>query len=352
MNMPKSSASPTPTQSPGTKKAYARRCRQLAAAAQRKLAKATGQRTEDIELTPTMLVDFVIGKKASYMANSWRVVRSAVISKLENTATLVDETVAKEIKAEIKRLKDEKPAPAKEKKPVTSRTKDKSPSESDMTRIEHEALARQTASTIDLVAYLKAALPTGLRPCEWPRARFGKSTRDGYRWMLVVENAKATNGRAHGPVRTLHWEELAPEVVQDICVWIKIAQDDDYDRRLNTIGHSLWEITRELWPRRKKWPTLYSARHIAIAAWKAFYLRKGQSPLERLEALAIIAALAGHGTDDTATKHYARANAGSDKKVVPTADPVEVQNVRQVIKLNWRETMREAKAKKQAKLPA
>jgi hypothetical protein len=218
-------------------------------------------------------------------------------------------------------------------------------------RIGHAALARQTQGAIDLVLYFKAAVPTGLRPCEWPRARFGKSTRDGYCWMLVVENAKATNGRANGPLRTLHWEELAPELVHDILAWIKIAQDVDYDRRLNTIGHALWEITRALWPRRNEWPTLYSARHVAIAAWKAFYVRKGQSPAERLEALAVIAALSGHGSDETASTHYARASTASGKSPVPAADPAEVQNVRQVIKLDWLESLREAKAKKAARPP-
>jgi hypothetical protein len=298
-----------------------------------------------------MLVDFVTGKKGNYLANSWRVVRSAVISTLEKTASLVDETVAKEITTAIERLEQEKPAPEKEKKAETSRTKDKSPTEKDLTRIKYAALARQTQSATDLVLYLKASLPTGLRPCEWPRASFGRSNRDGYRWMLVVENAKATNGRAHGPVRTLHWEDLAPEIVQDILTWIAIAQHGDYDRRLNTVGHQLWEITRELWPRRKEWATLYSARHVAIAAWKSFYLRDGQSPAERLQAMAVIAALSGHGSDETATKHYARASTASRKGIVPTADPAEVQNVRRVIKLDWQESLREAKAKKQARPP-
>lgn len=68
-----------------------------------------------------------------------------------------------------------------------------------------------------------------------------------------VENAEATNGRAHGPFRTLLWEELPTETVQDILAWIEIAQNVDYDCR-NTIGRALWEITRALWPRRKKWP--------------------------------------------------------------------------------------------------
>jgi hypothetical protein len=349
--MTKSNASLVPTQSPRTKKDYARRCRQLAKAAQRQLAKGTGQRADTIDLTPTTLVDFVISKKGDYLANSWRVVRSAVISTLEETAALVDESVAREIETAVERLKQERPAPEKEKKPVTSRTKDKSPTEKDLTRIRYAALARQTQSAIDLVRYLKASLATGLRPCEWPRARFSRSNRDGYRWMLVVENAKATNGRAHGPIRTLHWEELAPEIAQDIFTWIAIAQDGDYDRRLNTVGHQLWEITRELWPRRKEWPTLYSARHVAIAAWKAFYLRNGQSPAERLEALAVIAALSGHGSDETATKHYARASTASGKGMVPTADPAEVQNVRQIIELDWLESLRAAKARKKARPP-
>jgi hypothetical protein len=169
--------------------------------------------------------------------------------------------------------------------------------------------------------------------------------------MLVVENAKATNGRAHGPVRTLLWDELAPDVVQNILAWIKIAQDLDYDRRLNTASHALWEITRALWPRRKKWPTLYSARHVAIANWKAFYVRKGQSQVQRLEALAVIAAISGHGSDETASTHYARANAASGKSPVPAADPAQVKNVRRVIRLDWLESLREAKDKKEAQPP-
>jgi hypothetical protein len=80
-------------------------------------------------------------------------------------------------------------------------------------------------------------------------------------------------------------------------------------------------------------------------------VRKGQGPAERLEALAIIAALSGHGSDETASKHYARANAASGKSRVPSADPAEVQNVRRVIELDWLEIMREAKATKAARPP-
>jgi hypothetical protein len=80
-------------------------------------------------------------------------------------------------------------------------------------------------------------------------------------------------------------------------------------------------------------------------------VREGQNPAERLEALAIIAALSGHGSDETASTHYARPDAASGKNPVPAADPAEVQNVRQVIKLDWLQALREAKAKKQTRTP-
>lgn len=329
------------TRTPDTQQAYHRRCQQLAKAALRDIARRTGQHIEAVELTPTLFVDYVIGKKGRYRASSWRLVRRGVIYALERAALRGDQAFADEIATATARLRAEKPAPEPNKKPETSRTKAKSVADDDWARIEHAALAKRAPSATDLVCYLKAAVVTGLRPCEWPRAQLHQSSREGFSWMLVVENAKATNGRGNGPTRTLFWKSLDPDVVSNISVWIEIAQSDGYERYLGTIRRQLWEITRELWPRRAKWPTLYSTRHAAIAAWKSYYLRDGQSDAERLEALAIIAALAGHGSDDTTSQHYARPSTSSRKataSAVPEADPAEVQKVRRVIDLHWHET--------------
>lgn len=329
------------TQSPDTQQAYHRRCKQLAKAALRDIARLTGQHIEAVELTPTLFVDYVIGKKGRYRANSWRVIRRSVIYALERAALRGDQAFADEIATATARLRAEKPAPDPNKKPETSRVKTKSVADDDWTRIEHAALARRAPSATDLVCYLKAAIVTGLRPCEWPQARLDQSPREGFSWVLVVNNAKATNGRAHGPSRSLYWKDLDPDTVSNINAWIKIAQQDGYEPRLGTIRRLLWEITRELWPRRAKWPTLYSTRHAAVALWKAYYLREGQSDAERLEALAIIAALAGHGTDDTASQHYARPSAASREAMalaVPAADPAEIQKIRRVIDLRWFES--------------
>jgi len=136
--------------------------------------------------------------------------------------------------------------------------------------------------------------------------------------------------------------DLDHDVVADIQAWIEIARLPDYGRTLATIGRLLWEITRALWPDREEWPTLYTTRHAAVAAWKAHYLRKGQTDAERLEALATIAALMGHGSDASASRHYARACASSGTGpgvVAPVADPNQVARVRQVIDVKWFEKL-------------
>lgn len=138
--------------------------------------------------------------------------------------------------------------------------------------------------------------------------------------------------------RTLHFAELDPQTADDILAWIEIARGGHYQRLLNTIGRLLWKITRELWPDRTEWPTLYTTRHLAVAAWKENFLRKGHTDAERLEALATIAALMGHGSDATASQHYARPSAGR-KVIIPSADPEQVARVRQVIDLNWFEKL-------------
>jgi hypothetical protein len=334
------------TQSSETKKAYARRCRQLVEAARRKLAARSGQPFDAVELTPAILIDYVIGKKRDYAANSWRLVRRSVVWSLEEAASRVDEALANEIVVAIARLRAEKADPHDDRRAQTSRTKAKALPADDLARIDHAALTTRAPSAGDLVRYLKVGVITGLRPCEWSKAELRESTRPGFSWKLVVANAKYTNRRAHGPFRTLYWVDLPADVVHDINAWIAIASGSNYERRMATIGRLLWQITRELWPRRKEWPTLYSTRHAAVALWKAHYVRDGQTETERLEALAVIAALMGHGSDDTATQHYARASAASSKGpafVLPTADPAEIEKVRQVIDLHWFETLRAKK---------
>jgi hypothetical protein len=76
---------------------------------------------------------------------------------------------------------------------------------------------------------------------------------------------------------------------------------------------------------------LYTPRHEAAARWKAVYVNSATTDEERLRGLAIVAALLGHATDETATIHYGRprrGEGGSSRFPVPVPDAAEVARVR------------------------
>jgi integrase len=339
--MPQISTPVTLTLSEDSKDSYSRRYNQLVRAAKRKIATETGQAVTLVQITPAALVDFLIARKDRYAATSWRQVRRSVSWSLQELASRSHPKVMQEILVQIERLRHEQADPDEAREARTSSTKAKTLAENDLVLIEQAALAQRAKCKNSLTLYLRVGVLTGLRPCEWPGAEFGRSTHEGFAWMLVVANAKATNQRAHGSHRTLYFVELDPLTVDDILAWIEIARSPNYGRRLATIGRLLWQITRELWPDSDEWPTLYTTRHLAVAAWKAYFLHKAQTDAERLDALATIAALMGHGSDATASQHYARASAGR-KVIVPSADPEQVARVRQVVDLNWFEKLIES----------
>jgi hypothetical protein len=325
-----------PVRSDQTLEAYARRYNQLVAKLRRSIARSSGQDEAEVKVTPARLATFLIDRKSHYAACSWRVVRSSVIWAMEEIAIGAEPLHVKEIGAAIARLLAEEPEPDENRPIVTSRTKAKGCSLDDAYRIRHAALATRAPAGVDLATYVNAARLTGLRQCEWAHAILRKSERPGHMWELVVANAKNSNGRTHGPHRTLYWTDLSPDLARDVLEWIAVASSPDYATRLDTIGKLLNKLTRKLFPCRTERPTLSSMRHEAVARWKAHYCRRGKSDEEHRMALATVAALMGHGSDESATKHYARASSGSAEFPVPAADPVEIARVRQVLDLEWR----------------
>lgn len=288
------------------------------------------------------MVDYLVARKARYAANSWGIVRASVTWALERVSSSESALRSRQIEAAIERLRRESPEPDADRPVMTSRMKAKKIPEGDMARIRRLAADAGTATGVNLGRYLNAGTLTGLRPCEWPTAIFRRSLRAGFKFELMVANAKATNGRGNGSHRMLYWPDLPERLVDDVLAWIETARQPGYDTRLDSMGKLMAKATRSLFPNRKKWPTLYSTRHEAVARWKAYYCWNGQSQEERLLALATIAALMGHGSDETASKHYARARKGSghlDLFQVPAADPDQIATVRRVIELDWRKSM-------------
>jgi len=139
--------------------------------------------------------------------------------------------------------------------------------------------------------WLMAAVATGLRPREWEHAEL-----DEAQGMLHARNAKATNGRGTGVVRSV------PVATEDVTVVRAHLQSI---RELKEKGYSWLQIhahcsvalnraCKSLWgndPTKRY--ALYSARHQFSANSKAIH-----TPEE-------VAALLGHASVRTARTHYA-----------------------------------------------
>lgn len=170
-----------------------------------------------------------------------------------------------------------------------------------------------------LLTWLKAGRLVGARPSEWrsaglievhgvPAIRFG--------------NAKATNGRANGPTRTLLLRDATPEDLQDLHDMLEmlVGQETDpgydFEADVRLLGDYMRVVTRRVLGKRARYPTLYSLRHQLAADAK--------TTLTQLE----VAAVMGHGSDATAGRHYGRRAVGQGPaKVTPVG--AEVATVRQ-----------------------
>ena len=130
----------------------------------------------------------------------------------------------------------------------------------------------------------------GLRPCEWLRATIADC-------KLYVVNAKRGNGRALGELRVIYLSGIPPKVVELVSHLIGqvrllfVEAGSNWRKILGRLGERLARVCARIGIPR--W-SLYTTRHVAIAAWK----RGGLSDVE-------IAALAGHSSTRTARQHYA-----------------------------------------------
>ncbi len=165
--------------------------------------------------------------------------------------------------------------------------------------------------------WLTAGLLCGLRPSEWERTYLheieDKKALYGRRAWLFVICAKATNGRGFATSRTIDLSTFDDESLASVKDMVNLAatwrRAGTFRENQNTCAQLLANGVRWLWPRRKMTISLYSARHQAIANWKA-------AGLSRVE----IAVLAGHASIMTAAEKYGRKSSGwSGVKAIPSA---------------------------------
>lgn len=286
-----------------------------------------GPRLTD-ELSPHKFVDLILAEKLhGWRPSTWRFNRAALRFGLQT-----DFGTSPGFDAVLEKLSVQA-SPKKTQPKRTSSSKAKRLSDKDRERVCALASLSSSPNAAKLRDYLRAGTLAGLRPAEWPSARLDRMTVSGNGWRLTVQNAKYTKGgdRAHGPTRTLLWKDLSSAEVATLVAWIGHARNPGYVKLLDTLSNLMRRTSACLFPRRKRKPALYSARHEFSARAKAHYLAPGR---DIDVGLATIAALMGHAVDDTATHHYGRAGK-SDRGVkynIPDADPAEVELVRRALR--------------------
>lgn len=301
-----------PTRLDRTEQRYRRRTKNLVGQC-RKMLGLPNHQTLDYR----QFVGWLIGRKAELSRDTWRQYKASVVFFLSQEAEKGNAIASESMEL----LKNVDVTGCVKKSKKTSGSKQKKVPLKEFKAIMKYLDANPTPWSQDLERWIGAGLLTGLRPAEWANARFGVA--DGEE-CLIVDNAKATNGRAHGPTRSILLGGLTDEERQMIAEHVERAREweqaQQYDKFYHGIASTMARVVRKIWPKREGYPTLYSMRHQFAANAKA-------SGFTREE----IAALMGHAVDTTATEHYGRKTAGFDLiRVRP--DPAEVAKVRSVFK--------------------
>ena len=296
------------TRNDKTKQDYLARAIQLMNRAKKELDLSE---SEDIDVR--QFVVWLNDLKGSITSKTWRQYKSSVIYYLE---TYEDEQASIEA---IEYLKDITSKGTLAYTERTSSLKLKKITFEDWEKLDNFLKQKNNKWHEQLRSWLRASIITGLRPVEWRNAHFFLHNEQA---ALKIQNAKHTNGRAHGPTRTLLLENLKEEDLIAIKSHLNnvrtFAGMGEYEYFYNGCAIALYKACRKCWPRRKRHITLYSTRHQFSANAKS----SGFSKIE-------VAALMGHAVDITATTHYGRKQAGNESLGVTPLDD-DVSRVRQV----------------------
>jgi len=275
-----------------------------------KQASKDGFVNDTINPNPKDLAYWLISKKSNYCAATYRQYRAAIKMWIEENSH-TDGPAAIELLNAVNNVLYLKRQLSKR----TSASKEKKFSDADRQSIINWLNNHHSRYSAVLCVFLRIGATVGLRPCEFKNARVVMNENSGYE--LRVGNAKTTNGRANGHFRTLLLDELPDEMIDIIDKFIMIIRKLDkfgeWKRLYNGCRKTLYRASRDLWPNRKKYPTLYSLRHQFSADAKS----AGRTTVE-------VAALMGHASIETATAHYGKKRYGRKSCAVkPSSADVE-----------------------------
>jgi integrase len=277
-----------------TKEAYERRFRQLC---QRYDKAHESGNTDDSEASWAGFVSWLPTLRPTLRPASWRQYRAAVVYVLERSELQTRDELIEQLRTAG--------APADETVFASSRTshgKARSMKVADLRAMltwldAHAGRWNGLAS-----AWLLWTTATGLRPAEWRLAHLARDPKTNNA-ALLVHNAKATNGRAHGATRTVLIPSLDPEEWESLDDLLQTIKRLDaaglYGQAYGGVQQAIRRAARALWPSRLRHLTLYTGRHQFAADAKS----SGLDPAQ-------IAALMGHAVIETHQTHYGKRRCG------------------------------------------
>lgn len=269
---------------------------------------------------PLAVVEHLINRKTSIARNTWKQYKNALRCHFENLlADTPEKVLAEDLQSAINMLDSQTSEGTMKYGTRTSSRKQKGIKKEDYLKLA-SYLAEKVGVHVNaraLMTWIQATRLVGLRPSEWEYASIIHI--DGNP-VLHVQNAKATNGRGLGESRTLELSRLNQDEVDQIRDMVDMIegfmQEVDFETLQKNITYYMNYACRQCFGKRSQYPTLYSFRHQFSANAKFSGLSKAE-----------IAALMGHGSDETAATHYAKKRSGdSAVKVRPLAS--DVQRVR------------------------
>jgi integrase len=152
-----------------------------------------------------------------------------------------------------------------------------------------------------------------LRPSEYLAARVEGN-------ILVVRNAKATNGRANGEERSRNLD-MPATAIDELATFLTLLAEaaqtaGSHEKLFDRLSARLGRVCKRCGVRRV---SLYTLRHLGIATAKAWMTS------------AEVAAAAGHASTRTASTHYAKRRHGwGDVRLAGLPTAASIQAVRQV----------------------
>jgi hypothetical protein len=201
--------------------------------------------------------------------------------------------------------------------PRGAQQKAKSLSTTDRVAIIDALLTNDSSSYAGPTAFwFIAGTLTGLRPCEWQNAKLISNN------TLNLVDAKVSNGRGFAEARTQDLKFLSESDIAIIRIYLDNVQTSrtsgpGYKSFYNSCRDILWRTSDSVWPGRSRHPSLYTARHIFAADGKSSFPKE------------VVAALFGHGSIETAARHYAHSRTGSGTlRVLPLAEDVHAVRLR------------------------